>query len=232
MGREPPHLYSAFLNLQGRDVLLVGGGGVAFRKARGLDQAGCRITVVARRFLPSFKDWLTEQKIRWDERAYRKGEAGDYFLVVSATDDPEVNEAVAGDAARTGRLVNVVDKPELCNFYVPSVVRRRALQIAISTDGKCPALARKMRMDLEGIVCEQYGPLLETLASIRENLKAGIPSPPLRKAILERILSSKAVQRFLSGEPRLLEKMMKGWERARKCTDRSGPKDPSSRSPG
>ena len=84
-------------------------------------------------------------------------------------------------------------------------------------------------MDFEGLVCEPYGPLLEVVASIRDNLKASISCPGLRKTILERILCSKAVQTFLSGEPLLLERMMKGWERARKRAGESAPQDFSSR---
>ncbi len=211
--------YPVSLDLKGKPVLLVGGGEVAFRKARGLERSGCLLTVVAPGFLPAFKEWLGRRHCRIESRPYRDGEAGRFFLVISATDDTAVNRQVFADANRTGRLINVVDQPSLCNVYIPSRIERGDLQIAISTGGKCPAFARWLRRDLEGVVPERYGLLLERIAAIRSRLKETVPSQDARKRILWRLLHSKGVRTFLAGDDRLLARMERGWERVRPGTD-------------
>lgn len=216
MEPEKPFLYPAFLDLRKKKVLLVGGGEVAFRKAETLEKAGCRMTVVSKEYDPAFRDWLAAKDIVCHERPYRRGEAAEYQIVFSATDDPETNQAVAQDAAAAARPVNVADEPVLCSFFVPAVVRRGPLQIAISTGGECPALARRIRKDLEKWFPASYGPLLVQLGSIRNALKATVASVPARRQILERILDSKAVKRALSGDFRLLLRMAAGWARAQR----------------
>jgi precorrin-2 dehydrogenase/sirohydrochlorin ferrochelatase len=207
--------YPVSLDLREVPVLLVGGGEVAFRKARGLARSGCRLTVVAREFSPAFLAWLEEQSVRVERRAYRSGEAAASFLVISATNDAEVNQNVSEDACRAGRLINVVDQPELCNLHIPSRIQRGDLQVAISTGGKCPAFARRLRRDLEGHIPERYGLLLDRLAHIRSRMKETVPSQGARRRILERLLRSEAVRRFLAGDDHLLDRMERGWERAK-----------------
>ncbi len=216
MEPEKPSLYPAFLDLRSKRVLLVGGGAVAFRKAEALEGTGCRMTVVSRGFEPAFQKWLDEKGVPRHERPYRKGEAADYEIVFSATDDAETNQAVAEDAAAAGRPVNVADEPELCSFFVPAVVRRGPLQIAVSTGGQCPGLARRIREDLEKRFPASYGPLIGQLGSIRTALKSSVSSERLRRQILQRILDSRAVQQALSGDFRLLHRMETGWARARR----------------
>lgn len=216
MEPEKPSLYPAFLDLRGKRVLLVGGGDVAFRKAEALERTGCRMTVVSKGFEPAFRNWLEKKGIPRHERPYRKGEAADYEIVFSATDDPETNQAVAHDAAAAGKPVNVADEPELCSFFVPAVVRRGPLQIAVSTGGQCPGLARRIREDLEKRFPASYGILLARLGSIRTALKSSVSSERLRREILQRILDSRAVREALSGDLRLLLRMETGWTRARR----------------
>jgi precorrin-2 dehydrogenase/sirohydrochlorin ferrochelatase len=207
--------YPIFLDLRDKPALLVGGGEVAFRKAQGLSTTGCRLTVVAREFSPDFQTWLEQHPLPVERRSYRDGEASEYFLVISATDDAEVNRRVSEDARRAGRLINVVDQPELCNFYIPSRIQRGNLQVAISTEGKCPAFARWLRRDLEGALPERYGLLLDRVAAIRMRMKEAVPSQGTRRRILERLLRSEAVRRFLAGDDQLLNRIEQGWERAR-----------------
>ncbi len=207
--------YPISLNLSGKPVLLVGGGEVAFRKARGLSGTGCRLRVVARSFSPAFQAWLEKGRVPMEQRAYRQGEAAGYFLVISATDDAGVNKRVFEDAHAAGRLINVVDRPGLCNVFIPSRIDRGNLQVAISTGGKCPAFARWLRQGLEEAIPERYGPLLERIAGIRTRLRETIPSEHTRKRILERLLHSEATHRFLEGDDQLLTRMERGWKRAR-----------------
>ena len=201
-------LYPVFLNLEGKSVLLVGGGDVAFRKARALRESACRLTVVAKNVTSPFKAWLEEKRIQWQERPYEEGEAAGYFLVVSATDDPVINRRVYEDACRADRLVNVVDQPHLCNLYIPSVVKRGELQVAVSTSGLCPALARWLRLELDQWLPKPYGPLLKSLSVIREQFKKTLPTPTSRKEAMEKVLASEEVRRFLEGDPDPLERML------------------------
>lgn len=207
--------YPISLDLRDKPVLLVGGGEVAFRKAQGLSRSGCRPTVVALEVSPAFQVWLEKQSFQVERRSYRSGEAAQYFLVISATDDAEVNQRVFEDAQRAGRLINVVDQPGLCNVYIPSRIDRGNLQVAISTAGTCPAFARWLRRELEGAVPELYGLLLDRVAAIRARVMETFPSPDARRRVLERLLHSEASRRFLSGDDRLLQRMERGWERAK-----------------
>lgn len=201
-------LYPVFLKLEGKSVLLVGGGEVAFRKARALIESRCNLFVVAKGLAPSFKAWLEQNRVEWEERPYRNGEAADYLLVISATDDPETNRRVFEDASRAERLCNVADQPHYCSLFVPSVLKRGMLQIAISTGGTCPAVAKSLRLELDTAVPVQYGPLLEKMAVFREHLKHALPTPSARKQALRNVLESEAVQRFLLGDEAPLETLL------------------------
>jgi precorrin-2 dehydrogenase/sirohydrochlorin ferrochelatase len=208
--------YPVSLDLRDKPVLLVGGGEVAFRKALGLSKSGCRLTVVAPELSATFEAWLERQPFAVERRTYRNGEAAAFFLIVSATDDAQVNQRVFQDAERAGRLINVVDRPEFCNVQIPSRIERGSLQVTISTGGKCPAFARWVRLGLEDAVPERYGVLLERVAAVRSRMKQTVPSQEARKRILERLLRSEAVRRFLAGDDQLLVRMERGWERARR----------------
>ncbi len=202
-------MYPLFLILKGRRVLLVGGGSVAFRKARALWESGPDLTVVSKRFSPDFQAWMRGKALTREERPYRNTEAASYFLVVSATDDPEVNRRVYEDACGAERLVNVVDQPHLCNFFVPSVLKRGGLQVAISTSGEFPALSRRIRQELDTALPEQYGPLLERLSPLRRHWKKKLATPALRKKALEELLASEAVKRFMEKDETPLDRKLR-----------------------
>ena len=214
---KPPveSTYPVSLDLRDKAVLLVGGGDVAFRKAQGLAKSGCRLTVVAPEFAPAFQAWLEGRSFDVERRAYREGEAASFFLVISATDDARVNRKVFQDAQHAGRLINVVDCPALCNIQIPSRIERGSLQVTISTGGKCPAFARWIRRELEGAIPERYGLLLDRMAALRSRMRQTVPSQDARRRILERLLRSEAVRRFLAGDDQLLVRIERGWERAR-----------------
>ena len=187
---------------------------MAFRKAQGLSRSGCRPTVVALEFSPAFRAWLEEHRFQVERRAYRDGEAAQYFLVISATDDAEVNQSVFEDAQRAGRLINVVDQPGLCNVYIPSRIERGNLQVSISTADSARPLPAGFGENSRVSIPERYGLLLDRVAAIRARVKETFPSPDARRRVLERLLHSEAARRFLAGDDRLLNKMDRGWERA------------------
>ena len=162
-------LYPVNLVVEGRSCLVVGGGEVAARKVAGLLACGARVHVVA----PYVGDEVKGQSgVTWEERPYRSGDLFGHRLVVAATDDRGVNEAVYRDAEAAGVWVNGADDPEHCSFTLPSVVRRGSLLVTVSTGGRSPALARWLRERLEEEIGPEYEVLLDLLAEERETIKA------------------------------------------------------------
>jgi precorrin-2 dehydrogenase len=136
-----PFGYPVFLDLAGVEVLVVGGGAVALRKATGLAEAGANVTVVA----PEVGSGFERVAATIERRPYHDGEAGRYGLVVTATDDPSVNARVSRDAREAKVWVNSADDPANCTFILPAVARRGLVTVAVSTGGASPALARRLR---------------------------------------------------------------------------------------
>jgi siroheme synthase-like protein len=163
--------YPIFLELKGRPGLVVGGGQVAARKAEGLLAAGARVTVVSPALDPDLAKLVSERRIAHVDRPYQHIDFKGYAVVIAATDDAMTNERVAADARQSGVLVNVVDKPALCDFIVPSVVRRGDVVLAISTGGLSPALARWLRQEMESYLSEDFERLVQLLAEVRVELR-------------------------------------------------------------
>ena len=169
MSAEPGQtLFPVNLSLAEKPVLVVGGGPVAARKAAGLVRAQARVTVVAPRAVDEIAD---DPDVRWQRRPYRRGEAASYRLVVTATDDPAVNAQVHHDAEAANVFVNSADDPANCTFTLPAVVRRGDVQIAVSTNGRSPAMARWLRRRLDRDLGSGYSALLDLLAEVRAEAK-------------------------------------------------------------
>jgi siroheme synthase-like protein len=154
-------MYPLFLNLWERDCLVVGGNQMAEAKVRDLLQAGARVTVIAPEVTDVIARWAGTQQVQWQERDYQTGDVRDRFLVVTVAGS-STNAKVYADADSRSTLCNAVDDVEHCNCFASSVVRRGPLQIAISTGGKSPALAQRLRVELE----QQFGP--EYLSWVKE----------------------------------------------------------------
>lgn len=186
-------LYPAYLDLSGRPVLVVGGGDVAARKVRRLLECGARVTVVSPEISTKLQQMAKNEDLDLLRRAYRSEDMDGRWLVVAATDEEEINRTVSSDAEKEGIFCNVVDVPDLCSFQVPAVVRRGLLQLAISTGGASPALARRLRIELEDQFRPAYAHLLEALAELREHVQAKYPDrPKRRRELLESFLDSSA----------------------------------------
>ena len=197
-----------FIDLSEQACLVVGAGRVAERKIRTLLAAGANVTVIAPAVAASVRELAEAQSLNWHERAYRDGEARGYFLTVAATDNEAVNKWVSRDACEAGRLVNVVDVPGLSNIYASAVVQRGELQIAVSTSGACPALAKRLREEMEDRFPASYGPLLSRLRLFRADLRDTVADPSERKAILDRVVRSDELARFLEGDEAPLEDLL------------------------
>lgn len=165
-----PDYYPVFLNLKGRTCLVVGGGEVAARKVSLLIESGARVKVVSPRLNNSIKSLGGQGDIEIEKRPFETGDLDGIFLAIAATSDKRINHQVAVESERRNILVNVVDTPSEGNFIVPSLIRQGELTIAISTGGKSPALARKMRQDIEKSFAPRYAILLDIASQVRRDL--------------------------------------------------------------
>src|SRR5215468_7676352 len=165
-------LFPAFLKLKDRPVLVVGGGAIAASKVPGLVQAGARLTVVSPKLSYRLAESVRNREIEWLPKTFEPHDLDGKFLVVAATSLRDLNESVYREADKRRILCNAVDDIEHCHFYYGSIVRRGDLQIAISTNGKSPALAQRIRKELELAYADQYGEWLDWLGAVREVLRA------------------------------------------------------------
>ena len=176
--------YPINLNIQGKKCVIIGGGEVAYRKACSLKDAGAEVTVVCPKPCPEL---VNATGITLIEKRYDENDLNDAFLVIAATDDAEVNRNVFKDASKRKIPVNVVDCPELCSFIVPSSVVRGDLCISISTGGASPALAKRIREDLEKIYGHEYEQYLRLLSKMRNVAMTKVKDPEKRRKILQRL---------------------------------------------
>ncbi|MBI5304588.1 MAG: bifunctional precorrin-2 dehydrogenase/sirohydrochlorin ferrochelatase [Chloroflexi bacterium] len=157
-------------------ALVIGGGAVATRKVQGLLDAGAPIvTVIAPQLTAQLETWVAQERVIAIRRAYAPGDLANARVVIAATDDTRVNEAVWREARERGILVNAVDDPPHCTFHVPAVVRRGDLTIAISTGGASPALAKHLRHEIERVIGDEYAQLATLLAQFRPRINAHVP---------------------------------------------------------
>jgi precorrin-2 dehydrogenase/sirohydrochlorin ferrochelatase len=180
--------YPVNLDVQDKDCLVVGGGSVGERKVRTLLECGARVTVVTILATEGLHTLASEGRIDLKTRGYKPSDVEGTFLVIGATDSEEINEKISEDAARRGLLVNIADRPAACNFVLPAIVRQGALLIAISTSNKSPAVARRIRQNLEEEFGPEYAVLLNLMGAIRQRLLAQAKSPEAHKHMFERLL--------------------------------------------
>jgi precorrin-2 dehydrogenase/sirohydrochlorin ferrochelatase len=179
--------YPAFLDLRGRRCLVVGGGAVAERKVGALLDAGARVVIVSPTLTSRLRALVSDGTVEHRARSFRCHDTAGCALVVAATGEGAVDDAVAAAARRVRALVNVVDRPAACDFILPSVLRRGDLQIAVSTGGKSPALAREIRRRLEVQIDDEYGELVTRVGNARARLRARRLAPTARMKAADRL---------------------------------------------
>ena len=167
-----PRYYPIFLDVEGKPCLVVGGGEVAERKVVSLLEHGAKVRVVSPRLVDGLLKLQQSGEVTVESREYRKGDVDGSVLAIAATDDNELNAQVAREAVRANIAVNVVDDPEKSTFIVPSLFKRGDISIAISTGGKSPALAKRIRIALERLLPEELGELADMLSVVRKELKS------------------------------------------------------------
>jgi precorrin-2 dehydrogenase / sirohydrochlorin ferrochelatase len=174
--------YPIFLNLQGKRCLVVGGGEIASRKVQGLLEAGAVVVVVSPALTEPLLALAQQGAIQYAARSFQDNDVAGCALVIGATNQPAVNDAVGQAARQRGIWVNIVDTPVACDFIAPAIVRRGALQIAISTGGNSPTLAQRIRAQLEQTYGPEYAELLAWLGQERERIRRQVVDPAARKA--------------------------------------------------
>ncbi len=196
-------LFPMFLKLLDRPCLVVGAGAVGESKIASLLEAGGRVRVVAPEATPQVRSWVQLNTIEWHQRPFQPDDLDGMFLVVAATSSTELHQRIFEEAPRRGVLCNIVDVPALCDFYYPSVVQRGALQIAISTAGLSPALAQRLRKQLEDQFGPEYEEWLMQLGNAREKLHSAKIDPEERKRLLHQDASEEAFEAFRKNRRRL-----------------------------
>ncbi len=190
--------YPVFLDIADRECLIIGGGKVAERKCQPLLAAGAKVTVISPKITSILEKQRDKGVLRHLRRNYRTSDIKSAFVVIVATDSEEINRKVACDAEAQGVLLNVVDNPPLCNFIVPSVLKRGNLTIAVSTGGVSPAMARIIRRRIELQFGPEFSRYLRFLKDLRKNIMKEIQDKKERGFLLKELASDRILQELLS----------------------------------
>jgi len=194
------HLFPVFLNLEEKPCLVVGGGLVAQRKIESLLECGAKVFVVSPVAEEKIRQLADAGEVCWRPSAVEVADVDNMFMVFIATNDAEVNQRVVDWCRERRVLVNAVDDPPNCDFYVPAVVKRNSLQMAISTEGKSPLYARKLREQMEQVIGPEYGDFVDLLGELRERIKAGVPDINQRRKIFEKLVDSDILNLLRAGD--------------------------------
>lgn len=185
--------YMVALNLENKRCLVVGGGQVAQRKVHALLDCGGIVEVISPQLTPVLNELAQNGAIAHRRGIYQASDLTGVFIVIAATSDPEVNRQVAEDCLQRNLLVNVVDDPSRANFFVPATVRRGFLRIAVSTGGKSPLLARRIREELEGLYGTLFEEFLDFLGEIRDNILSSVTDPRQRNLMLRELVDQETL---------------------------------------
>jgi precorrin-2 dehydrogenase/sirohydrochlorin ferrochelatase len=193
--------YPVNLKLDGADCLVVGGGSIAARKVKDLLRAGAIVRVVSPELCSELKEIVGDKRVTWREGRFSPGDVAAARLVIAATDDSTVNQAVVDECRAKGIWINVVDDPPRCDFYVPAVLQRGEITIAVSTGGSSPALAGHVRDRVSEAVGPEYAELAEILGELRDRIKKEI-EPGKRLPVYRKIIASPVLGMIRDGAGR------------------------------
>lgn len=180
-------LFPLFLKLEGKRCLVVGAGMIGLEKVESLLRCGAFIRVIAPRAVARVQQLSSSGEIEWLSRRYEPEDAAGCDLIIAATNDRQVNQAVFAEASRRSILCNTADDPPLCDFFFGSIVQRGDLQIAISTAGQSPALAQRLRCEIDAQLPPDLGTWLDDLGQLRREVLQAMPAGPERKALLHEL---------------------------------------------
>jgi precorrin-2 dehydrogenase/sirohydrochlorin ferrochelatase len=193
--------YPIFLELAGRRVVVIGAGAVAARKAQMLLAAGARLVIIADEIDAALTALCKGTDAELIKSKYSKNYLVGAVLVIAATNDNQLNKRIYKDCQELEILCSVVDNPDLCDFFVPAVVKHGDLQIAIGTEGHCPAYAGHIRKKIEKIFTEKHGEFLAELEKLRKCIIEDVPDKSRRKALLGKLVDDKSFEYFIENGP-------------------------------
>jgi precorrin-2 dehydrogenase/sirohydrochlorin ferrochelatase len=182
--------YPIYVELHEQPCIVIGGGKIAEGKVEGLLTAGAQVTIIAPNLTSHLHTLVEQNKVAYISRTYQQGDLAGAFMVICATDQAEINHQVWQEASANRQLVNVVDDTPRCNFIAPAILRKGDLNIAISTGGKAPALAVRLKERLQKEIGPQYERFLELSGQLREPLARNIPDFEARKKLWYELVDS------------------------------------------
>ena len=192
--------YPVYIELREQPCVVIGGGKIAEGKVEGLLAAKANVTVISPDLTANLRELVEEKKITYIARAYQPGDLTGAFMVICATDQAQINHQVWQEASANRQLVNVVDDTPRCNFIAPSILRKGDLTIAISTSGKAPALAVRLKERLQRELGPEYERFLELAGELREPLARQVPDFETRKALWYELVDSEILDVLARGD--------------------------------
>jgi siroheme synthase-like protein len=194
--------YPIFIDLEDRDVVIIGGGNVCARKSESLMKYGPRLTVVAPEATGEIEAWAAAGKLVLRRKTYEASDLDGAHIVIASTDVQAINEQVAADCRARRIPVNVVDVTPLCEFILPAVVERGSIQIAVSTGGRSPAIARTLKEDLQKAIGPEYAEMNDVLFSLRDSAKSVLATDVDRKRFFDGIVAAGVLGMVREGKRR------------------------------
>ena len=192
--------YPVYLDIENRDVVVIGGGNVCARKVETMMKYGARVTVVSPEFTDEILQWASDGCITLKRKRYDHSDLQAANIVIASTDDQSVNEQIAADCRARRIPVNVVDVTPLCEFIIPAIVEKGSVQIAVSTGGKSPALARTLKEDLNRMIGPEYAEVNDLMATLRDGAKQVLPTDVDRKAFFDGIIAAGLLDLLRAGK--------------------------------
>ena len=200
--------YPVNLDVRHQSCLVVGGGAVGTRKVRTLLDCGAVVTVVSPEVTNQIFDLAQENRISLKQRSYQASDLDGVFLVIGATDNKDLNRAIHNDARKQGKLCNIADQPDLCNFILPSIIERGDLIIAISTSGKSPAFARRLRKQLEAQFGPEYAEFLKLMGAMRKILLERTRDPEAHRQVFVSLIDQGLLECIRDGDRARIDTML------------------------
>jgi len=194
--------YPIFLDVEGRNAVIIGGGNVCARKAETMMQHGANVIVVSPEFTDEIEQWARDGRVTLRRKRYDESDLDGANIVIASTDEQSVNEQIAADSRRRRIPVNVVDVTPLCEFIVPAIVESGSIRIAVSTGGKSPAVARTLKEDLQRMIGTEYAEANDVLGSLRDSAKRVLPTDTDRKRFFDGIIAKDILGLLRAGKRR------------------------------
>lgn len=197
--------YPVYLDLTNKLCVVVGGGNVALRKVKTLLECGGQVRLVSKGVVPGLEEIIKKGEVEYRKKLFSTDDISEAFLVIGATNDHSVNTLVYKTASEEKILVNIVDIPSKCNFIVPSAIRQGDLCISISTGGKSPALAKKMRKSLQKEFGKEYSVFLEIMGRLRPRVIENNPDVKNRTKLFSNVVESDVLELIRKGDKKMAE---------------------------